>query len=117
MDKENFLGVLIENTEEQQQALGKGLKDFELHNTRLEAAIALLERTMQKSERRQLIRALLVCVSIAAVLVIGVFGVIEWKRYEIESLIAERDRLTAELESLTADIAKNDKSKSNAKKR
>lgn len=115
MDKENFLGVLIENTEEQQQALRKALKDFELHNTRLDESIALFERTVQKAERKQLIRTLLVCVSIAAVLVIGVFGVIEWKRHEIESLTAERDRLTAELESLNADVAekKIEKSKRN----
>jgi len=49
MDKEEFLGVLLNSTQEQQQAIYEALKKFELQNTRLDVSISLLKKTVQDS--------------------------------------------------------------------
>ena len=49
MEKEEFFGVLLNSTKEQQQVIYEALKKFEQQNTRLDLSISLLKKTVQDS--------------------------------------------------------------------
>jgi hypothetical protein len=101
-EREELLSVLLVTTQEQQEALSKAIKVFET-DTAGRAKNVIDEALKPILARLKWIKIIiLTAIVIAAVLIFGVFAVIEWKRYELESLTAD----VAEMEKNVATLEK-----------